>query len=157
MARPSKPFFRKQTKSWYCSINGRQISLGKDREAAHKKFHTLLADQSLLSAEITTIYELSQTYLDWCEKNRKRALLPITFEQNLGSHPEPNDSFWLFETNFWAFRKWLKMARKSMKDFAQLTRVALRPISLLVAPFRYSVPRLQAWCRTPYWFRRYCN
>ena len=58
MARPSKPFFRKQTKSWYCSINGRQISLGKDREAAHKKFHALMADQSLLSAEITTIYEL---------------------------------------------------------------------------------------------------
>ena len=72
MARPSKPFFRKQTKSWYCSIKGRQISLGKDREAAHKKFHTLMADQSLLSAEITTIYELSQTYLDWCEKNRKK-------------------------------------------------------------------------------------
>ena len=72
MARPSKPFFRKQTKSWYCSINGRQISLGKDRDAAHKKFHSLMADQSLLSAEITTLYELSQTYLDWCEKNRKK-------------------------------------------------------------------------------------
>ena len=50
MARPSKPFFRKQTKSWYCSINGRQISLGKDREAAHKKFRAVMADQSLLSA-----------------------------------------------------------------------------------------------------------
>ena len=73
MARPSKPFFRKQTKSWYCSINGRQISLGKDRDAAHKKFHALMADQSLLSAEITTLYELSQTYLDWCEMNRKKS------------------------------------------------------------------------------------
>ena len=49
MARPSKPFFRKQTKSWYCSINGRQISLGKDREAAHKKFHTLMAAASSLA------------------------------------------------------------------------------------------------------------
>ena len=73
MARPSKPFFRKQTKSWYCSISGRQISLGKDRDAAHKKFHALMADQSLLSAEITTLYELSQAYLDWCEKNRKKS------------------------------------------------------------------------------------
>lgn len=31
-----------------------------------------MADQSLLSAEITTLYDLSQTYLDWCEKNRKK-------------------------------------------------------------------------------------
>ena len=32
-----------------CSIDGRQISLGKDREAAHKKFHTLMAAASSLA------------------------------------------------------------------------------------------------------------
>ena len=58
MARPSKPFFRKQTKSWYCSINGHQISLGKDHDAAHKQFHALMENQFPLSAEITTLYEL---------------------------------------------------------------------------------------------------
>lgn len=71
MARPSKPFFRKQTKSWYCSIDGRQISLGKDKQAAHSKFHELMANRELVIGETTTLYELSQVYLDWCETNRK--------------------------------------------------------------------------------------
>lgn len=79
MARPSKPFFRKQTKSWYCSIDGRQIPLGKNREVAHKKFHALMADRTLLSAELSTLYELSQAYLDWCEKHLK----PGTYKLHL--------------------------------------------------------------------------
>ena len=45
MARPSKPFFRKQTRSWYCSISGRQISLGKDRDGARERFYELTADR----------------------------------------------------------------------------------------------------------------
>ena len=79
MARPSKPYFRKQTKSWYCSISGRQISLDKDRKAAFEKFHTLMADQSQAQGDLTTLYDLSQVYLDWCQANRK----PATYERHL--------------------------------------------------------------------------
>lgn len=71
MGRPAKPFFRKQTKSWYCSIDGRQISLGKDKPGAFEKFHELMADREQLVGEYTTLYELAQIYLDWCTKNRK--------------------------------------------------------------------------------------
>lgn len=35
----SKPFFREQTKSWYCSINGKKISLGKNKPDALAKFY----------------------------------------------------------------------------------------------------------------------
>lgn len=73
MARPPKPYYRKQTKSWYCSIGGQQISLGKDREIAFKKFYELMADQDQVKNERATLYELSQVYLDWCEANRKPA------------------------------------------------------------------------------------
>lgn len=73
MARPAKPYLRKQTRSWYCSIAGRQISLGKDREAAFAKFHALMADQEQAKGELTTLYDLSQVYLDWCQANRKPA------------------------------------------------------------------------------------
>lgn len=73
MARPSKPFFRKQTKSWYCSIGGRQISLGKDRNTAFKKFYELMGEREQISKELATLYELSQAYLDWCEANRSPA------------------------------------------------------------------------------------
>lgn len=71
MARPPKPFFRKQTKSWYCSIDGRQIPLGKDRQAAQDRFHELMANREMVVGESSTLYELSQVYLDWCEQNRK--------------------------------------------------------------------------------------
>lgn len=73
MPRQPKPFFRKQTKSWYCSIAGRQISLGKNREAAFEKFHELMSDREQIKSELTTLYEISQVYLDWCEANRKPA------------------------------------------------------------------------------------
>ena len=70
MARPAKPFFRKQTQSWYCSIGGRQISLGKDNLTAHHKFHEQMAEPERVSQEITTLYQISQSYLDWCLENR---------------------------------------------------------------------------------------
>ncbi|MEM9411834.1 MAG: tyrosine-type recombinase/integrase [Planctomycetota bacterium] len=70
MPRQPKPYLRKQTKSWYCSINGQQISLGKDREAAFQKFHELMARKQSLRGSFSSLYELSQAYLDWCEKNR---------------------------------------------------------------------------------------
>lgn len=79
MPRQPKPFFRKQTQSWYCSINGRQISLGKSREAAFEKFHELMANRDQVKSELTTVYEISQTYLDWCQANRKPATYQLHF------------------------------------------------------------------------------
>tara|TARA_R110002049_G_scaffold4601_5_gene32826 strand:- start:1141840 stop:1142163 length:324 start_codon:yes stop_codon:yes gene_type:complete len=70
MARQPRPYLRKQTKSWYCSIGGQQIRLGKDREAAFERFHDLMSDRDQLAGEKTTLYELSQAHLDWCEVNR---------------------------------------------------------------------------------------
>ena len=79
MPRQSKPYFRKQTQSWYCSIGGKQISLGKDREAAHLKFHELMTDREAISSELVSVYELSQAYLDWCKSNRKKS----TYDKHL--------------------------------------------------------------------------
>ncbi len=63
MPRPSKPCFRKQTKSWYCSIQGRQISLGKDREEAFEKFHSLMANQdSFLELASESLLERQARY-----------------------------------------------------------------------------------------------
>ncbi len=73
MARQPKPFFRKQTQSWYFSTNGKQHPLGKDREEAFREFHELVADQTKVFAENFTLYELVQSYLDWVEANRSPA------------------------------------------------------------------------------------
>lgn len=74
MPRPPKPYLRKQTRSWYCSISGRQIPLGKDRHAAFEMFHELMADKTQVRSDLSTLYELSQVYLDWCEVNRERGI-----------------------------------------------------------------------------------
>ncbi|WP_461507056.1 tyrosine-type recombinase/integrase [Rhodopirellula baltica] len=79
MAGKPKPFFRKQTQSWYCSMDGRQIRLGKDKTAAETKFHELMSDRDSITSEITTLYALSQRYLDWVKENRKQG----TYDNNL--------------------------------------------------------------------------
>lgn len=78
MARPAKPFFRKQTQSWYCSFSGKQFSLGKDKQLAFQKFHELMANQEEREQNRFSLYELSQVYLDWCQANRK----PATYKQH---------------------------------------------------------------------------
>jgi len=65
MASPARPFFRKQTRSRYCSIAGKQISLGKDTSEAHQRFHELMANRERISEDATTLYPLSQSYPDW--------------------------------------------------------------------------------------------
>ncbi|MEO8498593.1 MAG: hypothetical protein ABI614_26315 [Planctomycetota bacterium] len=63
MPRSSKPFFRKQTKSWYCSVGGKQISLGKEREAAFDKFYKMMSNKAQLTSDLSTLYDISQVYL----------------------------------------------------------------------------------------------
>jgi len=79
MPRQSKPFFREQTKSWYCSIHGKQFPLGKNKAEAFDKFYELVGRKDDLRSESSTVYDLTQSYLDWCERNRK----PGTYENHL--------------------------------------------------------------------------
>ena len=70
--RQPKPFFRKQTESWYVQIDGRQIPLGKDEKAAWDKYHALLANRQPTTPE-TTVDALIGKFLEWCEKHREPA------------------------------------------------------------------------------------
>tara|TARA_R110002111_G_scaffold15154_2_gene40178 strand:- start:437 stop:1438 length:1002 start_codon:yes stop_codon:yes gene_type:complete len=73
MPRRPKPFFRKQTKSWYFSTGGKQVNLGKDRDMAFAKFHQMMTDPSSIASDATTLYDMSQIFLDWVQTNRKQA------------------------------------------------------------------------------------
>lgn len=65
-----KPFFRKQTRSYYCQIDGKQIGLGPDKRAADAKCQRLLDDRAALKAAVTTLRELFARYLEWCQEHR---------------------------------------------------------------------------------------
>ncbi|MEO1523929.1 MAG: tyrosine-type recombinase/integrase [Planctomycetota bacterium] len=70
MGRPPKVWCRKQTGTYYCTIDGKRIPLGKDKAAADKKFHELMARPMDAAAQCVTLYNLCQLYLDWVEANR---------------------------------------------------------------------------------------
>jgi integrase len=78
MPRKPKPYFRKQTQTWYFSTGGKQFSLGKDRDDAFQKFYEMMADPADLAVSTDTLYELSQVYLDWVQANRKE----VTYDKH---------------------------------------------------------------------------
>lgn len=70
MPREPKPYWKSQQQRWVCTIDGQRITLGAEKEAAFDKYHQLMLNRRAVSAEVSTVYELSQSYLDWCQENR---------------------------------------------------------------------------------------
>lgn len=68
--RQPKPYFRKQKQAWYVQLDGRQISLGRDKELAWRRYHQLMAGRADLGSERATVVQLLETYLEWCSKHR---------------------------------------------------------------------------------------
>lgn len=71
MPRESKPYYRKTQRRWVCTIDGKRITLSSNKKAAFAKFHELMLNRDQVAAELSTVYELSQAYLDWCQEHRK--------------------------------------------------------------------------------------
>jgi len=71
MPRRPKPFFRKQTQSWYLQLGKRQIPLGKDEEEAWKQYHAIMAGREQPSPSIRVVALLDR-FLSWVESNRAR-------------------------------------------------------------------------------------
>lgn len=81
-----KPFFRPARKTWYVQLHGRQINLGKDKDAAFKRYHEIMAaglDASDVRSSALTqpadgqkLTDLFDRYLEWLKSNRS----PHTYE-----------------------------------------------------------------------------
>lgn len=69
--RAPKPWFRKQNKTWYVEIGGKQVNLGKDKRLATEKFRKLMADYRPGAATSRhTVRQVVQAYWDWLKRNR---------------------------------------------------------------------------------------
>lgn len=71
--RQPKPFFRKQTGTWYVQIGKKQINLGSDEEAAFKEYHEIMSSRGRAQTTFTKVPQLLDAYLEWVEKNRAKA------------------------------------------------------------------------------------
>lgn len=64
-----RPFFKKSHKSWFVEIDRKQINLGKDREEAFKRYHSMMAGETPIAGRSTVIVLLDQ-FLCWVKENR---------------------------------------------------------------------------------------
>ena len=71
MPRQPKPFYRKQTKSWYLQLGKRQIPLGKDKDKAFKLYHQIMAGQVEAGPSLT-VSLLIDWFLEWNQQHRAR-------------------------------------------------------------------------------------
>lgn len=72
-----KPFYRKSRDTWYVQVDGRQVNLGRDREAAFLRYHQLMAvpEQDRRIAQENAgagmrLAELFDRFLDWVLQHR---------------------------------------------------------------------------------------
>jgi integrase len=72
-----RPFYRKSRKTWYVQLrNKKQINLGRDKTAAFKKYHELMASPSEAprkKVDSTLVIALCDNFLTWVKKNRAEA------------------------------------------------------------------------------------
>ena len=58
-----KPYFRNYTKTWYINLDGRQINLGRDKDAAFQKYHELMANRGEAQSKFSLVAPLFDEYL----------------------------------------------------------------------------------------------
>jgi hypothetical protein len=68
--REPKPFFRKQTGTWYVQIGKKQHNLGADEQVAKQKYHALMAGRQPVTDE-TTVYAVLFQFLGWNKEHRE--------------------------------------------------------------------------------------
>lgn len=78
MPRQPKPYYRKAQKRWVCTIDGQRVTLGENKQQALEKYHALMLNRQAVRAELCTVYELTQCYLDWVQDNRKK----VTYDKH---------------------------------------------------------------------------
>ncbi|MEM9657743.1 MAG: site-specific integrase, partial [Planctomycetota bacterium] len=68
-----KPFFRKQTQSWYVQIGKKQVNLGRDEQDAWDQYHKIMAQRDSVDVPDDAVCNLLNHYLGWLKKNRAEA------------------------------------------------------------------------------------
>lgn len=65
-----KPWYRPGRKSWFVTLNGRQISLGSDRDEAFRRYHLMMSEGRTKVVHGDDLTSVLDAFLEWCECNR---------------------------------------------------------------------------------------
>lgn len=72
MAHFPKPFFKASRNTWYVQLEGRQVNLGPDRDAAFRSYHELMAqrDQPVRQSDDAAVCVVLDLFLEWCQNHK---------------------------------------------------------------------------------------
>ena len=70
MSRIAKPWYRKERKAWFVTIQGERHNLGPDRKQAFQKFHELMRQPAKPVEQPDLLIVLIDRFLEWVETNR---------------------------------------------------------------------------------------
>jgi integrase len=70
MARPPKPWYRKERKSWFVMLNGVQHNLGPDKKEAQRRFHEMMRQPQAKRVSPQSLAAIIDEFLDWMLHNR---------------------------------------------------------------------------------------
>lgn len=72
-----KPFFRRSRRLWYVQLDGRQMNLGPERDAAFAMYRDLMAAPRAVAPVVpvatTLVVVLCDKFLDWVQLHRSAA------------------------------------------------------------------------------------
>ena len=76
--REPRPFFRKQTQSWYLQLGDQWIPLGKDKAEALEQYHQIMMNRRDRPRHgVETVYGVLNKYLNFAEANRSKRTFEI--------------------------------------------------------------------------------
>jgi len=70
MARQPKPWFRKDRKSWYVTVNGQRHNLGPDKKEAFDRFYALMRQPAATKVSSESFAAIADAFLDWTQHHR---------------------------------------------------------------------------------------
>ncbi len=70
MARSPKPWYRRERKAWFVTIDGKRHNLGPDRKAAFKRFHERMARPTKRAPSTQSVAGIFDAFLEWTLKHR---------------------------------------------------------------------------------------
>lgn len=72
MARLPKPWYRKDRKSWFVTIDGQGHNLGPNRKLAFQSFYEMMARRRKREVPSESMAAIIDLFLDWALRNRAR-------------------------------------------------------------------------------------
>lgn len=148
MARRAKPWFWKQRRCWYVTIDGTRHNLGADRKRAWDRFHDLMRQPKGRQVASESVIALIDRFLEWTQGKRSphtyewyryrlqrfagrypdllvTELRPFHVEEWVDSYPSLSKT---------SRRNYIRSIKRCLRWSKQLGYIDLNPIAELEAP-----------------------